>query len=132
VSESALTRTIREVRRSLGALAGRPWIRTVYGRGFQFVAPVTTLAEPDAPAALPATEAAAPPSVAVLPFADLSAAGDQGHFCDGLAEELIGALTHIEGLSVALRTSGTEGSAGVPARRVQLGGGLLDIRSERG
>ena len=45
------------------------------------------------------------PSIAVLPFADLSPAHDQGYFCEGLAEELIGALTRIEGLFVASRTS---------------------------
>lgn len=45
------------------------------------------------------------PSVAVLPFADMSAAHDQEYFCDGIAEELISALSKIEGLSVASRTS---------------------------
>ena len=45
------------------------------------------------------------PSVAVLPFADMSAAHDQDYFCDGMAEELITALSKIDGLSVASRTS---------------------------
>ncbi|NNF59570.1 MAG: alpha/beta fold hydrolase [Rhodothermaceae bacterium] len=44
-------------------------------------------------------------SIAVLPFADMSPSQDQGYFCEGLAEELINALTHIEGLHVASRTS---------------------------
>jgi serine/threonine protein kinase/tetratricopeptide (TPR) repeat protein len=44
-------------------------------------------------------------SVAVLPFTDMSAAKDQESFCDGLAEELINALTQIAGLRVAARTS---------------------------
>jgi TolB-like protein/Flp pilus assembly protein TadD/predicted Ser/Thr protein kinase len=44
-------------------------------------------------------------SVAVLPFADLSAAQDQGYFCEGIAEELLAVLTRIEGLRVASRTS---------------------------
>ena len=43
--------------------------------------------------------------MAVLPFADLSAAQDQGYFCDGIAEELLGVLARIEGLRVAPRTS---------------------------
>ena len=44
-------------------------------------------------------------SVAVLPFADLSAAQDQGYFCEGVAEELLAVLSRIEGLRVASRTS---------------------------
>jgi TolB-like protein/Tfp pilus assembly protein PilF len=44
-------------------------------------------------------------SVAVLPFADLSAAQDQGYFCEGIAEELLAVLARIEGLRVASRTS---------------------------
>jgi len=45
------------------------------------------------------------PSIAVLPFTDLSPDKDQEYFCDGMAEELINALTHIEGLHVVARTS---------------------------
>jgi serine/threonine protein kinase/Tfp pilus assembly protein PilF len=47
----------------------------------------------------------AQPSVAVLPFANLSADPEQEHFCDGMAEEIINALTHIKGLRVVARTS---------------------------
>jgi TolB-like protein/Flp pilus assembly protein TadD len=45
------------------------------------------------------------PSVAVLPFSDMSPAKDQESFCDGMTEELINALTQISGLRVAARTS---------------------------
>lgn len=44
-------------------------------------------------------------SIAVLPFVDMSPKKDQEYFCDGLAEELINALTHIKTLRVAARTS---------------------------
>ncbi|NOR13241.1 MAG: protein kinase, partial [Candidatus Aminicenantes bacterium] len=44
-------------------------------------------------------------SIAVLPFVDLSAQKDQEYFCDGMAEELINALSKIEKLHVASRTS---------------------------
>jgi adenylate cyclase len=44
-------------------------------------------------------------SVAILPFADLSAARDQDWFCDGLAEEIIDALCCVRGLRVASRTA---------------------------
>jgi serine/threonine-protein kinase len=46
-----------------------------------------------------------PPSIAVLPFANLSAEPEQEFFCDGMAEELINNLTRVEGLRVAARTS---------------------------
>jgi len=45
------------------------------------------------------------PSIAVVPFPDMSAEQDQEHFCDGLTEELINVLTCIPGLRVASRTS---------------------------
>ena len=51
------------------------------------------------------TRADVPASVAVLPFTDLSQRRDQEYFCDGLAEELINALSRVEGLRVASRTS---------------------------
>jgi len=45
------------------------------------------------------------PSIAVLPFADMSPEKDQDYFCDGMAEEIINALTRLEGLRVVARTS---------------------------
>jgi len=45
------------------------------------------------------------PSLAVLPFADMSAEHDQEYFCEGIAEELLNSLARIRGLRVASRTS---------------------------
>lgn len=45
------------------------------------------------------------PSVAVLPFLDISAEQNQGHLCEGIAEEIINALTLIPELHVAARMS---------------------------
>jgi TolB-like protein/Tfp pilus assembly protein PilF len=45
------------------------------------------------------------PSVAVLPFTDISQEKDQAYFCEGMAEEVIGALARIEGVRVVSRTS---------------------------
>jgi serine/threonine protein kinase/Flp pilus assembly protein TadD len=44
-------------------------------------------------------------SVAVLPFVDMSPQRDQEYFCDGIAEELLSALSQIRELHVASRTS---------------------------
>src|SRR5258705_10367865 len=45
------------------------------------------------------------PSIAVLPFVNMSADPENDYFCDGLAEELLNALAKIDGLKVAARTS---------------------------
>jgi adenylate cyclase len=44
-------------------------------------------------------------SIAVLPFQDMSPERDQEYFCDGIAEEIINALTQVEKLKVIARTS---------------------------
>jgi TolB-like protein/Flp pilus assembly protein TadD len=44
-------------------------------------------------------------SIAVLPFADMSPDHDQDYFCEGIAEEIINALSKIQALEVASRTS---------------------------
>jgi len=45
------------------------------------------------------------PSIAILPFVDLSPDKDQEYFCDGMTEELINRLSRIEGLRIPARTS---------------------------
>ena len=45
------------------------------------------------------------PSIAVLPFTNMSTEPDQEYFCDGMAEEIINALTRLENLRVIARTS---------------------------
>jgi TolB-like protein/tRNA A-37 threonylcarbamoyl transferase component Bud32 len=45
------------------------------------------------------------PSIAVLPFANLSADKENEYFSDGLAEEILNALTRVPGLRVIARTS---------------------------
>jgi len=55
----------------------------------------------------PAASRAAPqpPSIAVLPFSDMSEKHDQEYFADGVAEEILNALAHVNGLKVIGRTS---------------------------
>jgi len=52
-----------------------------------------------------AADGEARPSIAVLPFGNLSADPEQEYFCDGMAEEIINALAHLDGLRVVARTS---------------------------
>ena len=70
----------------------------------RFIRPPAEGTEPVAQqeAAVPALPAK---SIAVLPFADLSQAGDQEWFADGLAEEILNALTKTPDLQVSSRTS---------------------------
>lgn len=63
------------------------------------------------------SEAPKPPSIAVLPFEDLSPTHNQEYFCDGITEEIISSLSRIPGLRVVSRTSS-----------FQLKGKGLDIR----
>ena len=55
--------------------------------------------------AVAAPSAAGEKSVAVLPFVDMSAEGDQEYFSDGLTEELMNALAQVPELKVSSRTS---------------------------
>ena len=59
---------------------------------FETAKPTVTAAEPQ-------------PSIAVLPFVHMSGDKEQEYFSDGLAEEIINALTKIPGLKVPARTS---------------------------
>jgi len=63
-------------------------------------------------------------SIAVLPFSDLSAEGNEGYFSDGIAEEILNVLAHVNGLKVASRTSSFQfrkSDLGAPAIAEKLG-----------
>jgi TolB-like protein/Tfp pilus assembly protein PilF len=72
---------------------------------------VFQLCHPDLPQAFPplktlfAPTDATMPSIAVLPFVNMSRDEENEYFADGLAEELLNVLTKIRGLRVASRTS---------------------------
>jgi adenylate cyclase len=104
VSDDALTTCIQELRKALGDDAKQPrYIETRHRYGYCFVAELALSVPANAPA--PAAAAQELPAIAVLPFMDMSPDRDQDYFCEGLAEELIDALTHIDGLRVVARSS---------------------------
>ena len=58
-------------------------------------------------------------AIAVLPFADMSPQKDQEHFCTGIAEEIINALTGVDGLKVVSRMSSFQyGEMGGDSREI--------------
>jgi len=74
-------------------------IQTIAGRGYRFVTSVTR-ASPDAGPPLPDK-----PSIAVLPFANLSGDPEQEYFADGMVDEITTALSRIRWLFVIARNS---------------------------
>jgi TolB-like protein/tetratricopeptide (TPR) repeat protein len=81
----------------LGLAAAAP------GFAYFFVLQGSARKAPGPAAAAPAAPRA--PSVAVLPFADMSPQKDQEFFADGIAEEILNALANVKGLHVTGRTS---------------------------
>lgn len=123
VGDDALTSCIQELRRALDDDAKQPrFIETRHRRGYRFVAALREAAAGQDAGAIDSS------SIAVLPFADMSAGRDQDYLCEGFAEELINALTHVDGLRVAARTASFQfRGTGADVREIgrQLGVGTL-------
>lgn len=105
VSDDALVTCIQELRKALRDDAKQPrYIQTRHRSGYSFVCKLSRrmAARSRSSAPEPAQDATA---IAVLPFVDMSPGRDQDYFCEGLAEELMDALTNVEGLRVAARNS---------------------------
>lgn len=113
VSDEPLTRCIAELRKKLGDDRANPtYIATIPKRGYRLLAPVTEVkgspgkvqsasrAEP-VPASVPVPDR----SIAVLPFIDLSATGDQKYLAEGIADEILIMLTKVPDLKVSARVS---------------------------
>ena len=100
VAENNLTVQISALRRVLDhGRAGGSCIQTIAGRGYRFAGAVSR-APPAAAPALPDK-----PSIAVLPFQNISGDPEQEYFADGMVEEIITALSRIRWLFVIARSS---------------------------
>ncbi len=106
VTDDSLVQCVHEIRRALNDDA-HDVLQTVTRRGYRLVLPGRN------DAAL-----AAGPSIAVLPFTNLSEASAQNYFTDGLVEEVITSLSKIPGLFVIARNSS-----------FAYRGGTMDVRS---
>lgn len=159
VSESTLTSHINAVRKAIGDNGEeQQLVRTVPRKGFRFVGDVREAdgAEQSAKGNQAASSApsrpvpAAPskPSIAVLPFQNLSGDPEQAYFADGVVEEIITALSRVRWLFVIARNSSftyqgravdvtrvgqelgvgyvLEGSVRKAADRVRITGQLID------
>jgi TolB-like protein len=107
VEESNLSVQIAALRKQLGSGPdGEDWITTIPRVGYRFVGlpaeePLERLTEPKASP----TECERRPSIAVLPFANLSGEKDQEYLVDGITEDIITALTRFRWFFVIARNS---------------------------
>ena len=103
VGDESLTKCISEARQAIGD-EGQSVIKTIPRRGYLFDAPI-------APADIPASGATADaiipdrPSIAVLPFANMSGDSHQEYISDGIVEDIITELSRFSGLFVIARNS---------------------------
>ncbi len=109
IEDSNLTVQIAAVRRVFDDLAGGAgWIETLPRRGYRYVGPAVAVAQPDRATGLPASPALMlpdKPSVAVLPFSNLSGDTEQDYFTDGMVDDIVTGLSRINWLFVIARNS---------------------------
>lgn len=101
IGDDGITQCIRDIRRALGDKAQRI-VRTLPKRGY--VLGVGVVRE-RADGADTASTAQDKPSIAVLPFADLTADPAQTFFAEGIADDILTALSRNRGLTVIARSS---------------------------
>ena len=118
VSESTLTSHINAVRKAIGDTGeDQRLLRTISRKGFRFVGDVKD-AQPSAASVSAKSERAEPiethapalalpdkPSIAALPFVNLSGDPEQEYFADGVVEDIISALSRMTWLFVIARNS---------------------------
>ena len=114
VSDAALTTRLNVARSAIGDSGEEQrFIKTLPRKGFRFVGPVREAQRPasvavtDTPAQRPKPALPLPdkPSIAVLPFTNLSSDPEQDYFADGMVEDIITALSRFKALFVIARSS---------------------------
>jgi len=116
VSESTLASHINAVRKAIGDSGEEQHlVRTVPRKGFRFVGDVTEAQGAErvsneesglaTDVSRPAPLLPGKPSIAVLPFQNLSGDPEQAYFADGVVEEIITALSRVRWLFVIARNS---------------------------
>ena len=108
IEDSNLTVQIAALRRAFDeAAGGGDWIETMPRRGYRYVGPVVATGNSSTEAIPQTLPLALPdkPSVAVLPFSNLSGDPEQEYFADGMVEDIIAGLSRIKWLFVVARNS---------------------------
>jgi TolB-like protein len=149
VSESTLTSHINAVRKAVGDSGDEQnLIRTIARKGFRFIGEISENRPVGPGVSQQALALPVKPSIAVLPFQNLSADPEQEYFADGMVEDIITALSRMRWLFVIARNSSftykgrtvdvkqvgrelgvryvLEGSVRNAAKRIRISGQLID------
>jgi TolB-like protein len=147
IEESNLTVQIAALRRTFAAVeGGSTWIETLPRRGYRYVGPPAAILPDDSRQTWLPSATSDKPSIAVLPFSNLSGDPAQDYFSDGITEDVIAELSRFRSLFVVvvyrarssdIREVGrqlgvryvVEGSARRIGKRVRVTVKLLDAAS---
>ena len=103
VSEGLIKEYIHDLRLALGDDPKQPrYIETVHGRGYRFLGGVEAV---DRPADIDQQTPPDKPSLAVLPFTNISDDTKEEYFADGITEDIITELSRFRSLFVIARNS---------------------------
>ncbi len=126
VSDAALTTRLNAARSAIGDSGhDQRLIKTLPRKGFRFVGPVLEALRSAGAAVADSPGFALPdkPSIAVLPFQNMSSDPEQEYLADGITEDIITELSHFKGLLVIARNS-TFTYKGKPADVKKIGAEL--------
>jgi adenylate cyclase len=102
VTDQVLTHCVSEVREAIGD-SNQAIIKTIPRRGYRFAAPVVRVGASNS--GPPSQSSVDRPSIAVLPFANLSSDPQQDYFSDGITDDIITELSRFSELLVIARNS---------------------------
>ena len=111
VSDTSLSNQIKEARKAIGDSGHTQlYIKTIHGRGYQFVAKVAEVPDQPTVSSPTTTESSLKvrskgPMVAVLPFQNLSSDQEQDFFCEGMSEDITTELSRFSDIQVIARHS---------------------------